>query len=87
MCRDPGLIRAIAVIDYVIQEEQAVEHKLMLHQRLRRLEASLGSFLDCPAFDTFWKQFRDTMSVVQFRFRSLLFVGASRSGKTQRASW
>lgn len=86
MCRDPGVIRACAVIDFVVQQEQAAQNKSLLHERLARLQASLGEFVDCPQFRSFWLQFRDTDSAVQFRFKSLLFVGASRSGKTQRAS-
>lgn len=86
MCRDPGVIRACAVIDFVVQQEQDAEHKKLLRERLLRLEATLGRFADCAAFPIFWSQFRDTESKVHFRFKSLLFVGASRCGKTQRAS-
>jgi hypothetical protein len=85
MSRDPGVIRACAVVDFV-QQEQAAQNKSLLHERPSRLEASLGEFVDCPQFHSSWLQFRDTESKVQLRFKSLLFVGASRSGKTQRAS-
>ena len=86
MSRDSGVIRACALIDFIIAREQAMQQQTVYRQRLRNLEASLGAFVDCPEFHTFWAQFHDIETSVRFRFRPLLFLGASREGKTQRAS-
>ena len=84
--RDPTLIRATAAIDYVIQQEQAAEAKRALHWQLSKLEKSLGEFVCAAEFDRFLKQFADAAQSVRFRFLSLLFVGKSCTGKSQRAS-
>ena len=86
LSRDPGVIRAHATIDFVIQQEQALEFKKVLQTRLRLLEESLGEFVDAPQFDLFLQQFEDAETTVRFRYRALLFVGKSRSGKSQRAA-
>ena len=84
--RDPGVVRACQAIDFVVEKEEETEQRLMLAVRLSRLEKTLGKFVSCKQFDEFWSQFHNTEMSVRFRFRSLLFVGKSRSGKSQRAS-
>ena len=86
MSRDPGLVRAWAAIDFVIEKEQALESQNTLRERLRQLEKCLGQFVDAEQFLEFLQQFREAETQTKFRFRSLLFVGESCSGKSQRAA-
>ena len=85
MSRDPGLIRAIALVDYVSNLEDSIESAQVVRERLRRLQSSLGEFVDSETFDAFVHQFLDAESQVAFRFQSLLFRGPSQIGKSQRA--
>ena len=86
MSRDPAVVRATATIDWVIEREQSLKFKKDLAFRLSELEKSLGEFVDAGQFGQWLQQFTDAKGAVRFRFQSLLFVGKSRSGKSQRAS-
>ena len=82
--RDPGLIRMLTVVDMVRKDEERLALQLEVAERLKRLEMSLGEFVDSDVCFEFQRQFR-TMLRPLFRFKTCLFLGLSRAGKTYKA--